>query len=201
MTIKNRIITYGLLALVLFLALQLTLAWIKGVEWSPVQSLYRVKHKPTVIAPRAPEKGEKLATLPCVPLQVIEPSKGPLVASESPFITGRWGIPASRYGGVAEVAVNKEGKSALTFTQKDMGLAEIGRATYVTLWGSYGATISDQLVKRMSLKLELEKDLFRIGPLWTRGRVGGGWERTQMPDGEKMDGATAEVSLGLGVGL
>jgi hypothetical protein len=195
----RKIFTYVVLAMCLFLAFQWGLAWIKGQEWSSVQSIYRIKHKPIQIAPEAPRKGEKVVTQACVPLEVIVPSKGQLEPQGSPYITGRWHIPASNHGGEAVTTVDKDGKSGLTFTAKDGGLFDIGRSRYATLWADY--SLNSDSEKRMSLKLDLELDAFRVGPLWTRVHGGIYYSQTTLSDNEKINDVGVYVGAGLGVGF
>ena len=202
MSIKNRILVYGLAGLCLFLAVQWTFLWIKGIEWSPVQSLYRTKPKPQVIEPQEPRMDENIVRLPCVPLSVIKSSADQPDALQAQFHTlGRWDIPYSRRGGVAEVDVDKDtGAPKLTFTAKDVGLAELGRSRYLTLWAGYKGEVTDVSLKGYTLKLEYEQDLFRLGPLWTRGKASAGYEKME-GNGIQQDGFVGEVSLGIGIAL
>lgn len=193
---------YGLTGLCLFLASQWTFLWIKGIEWSPVQSLYRTKPKPQVITPQGPRKDEKVVRLPCVPLSVIQPLTGqPDELQAQSYTLGRWDIPYSRRGGVAEVDVDKEtGVPKLTFTAKDVGLAELGRSRYLTMWAGYKGEVADVSLKGYTLKLEYEQDLFRLGPLWTRGKASAGYEKME-GNGVQRDGFVGEVALGIGISL
>lgn len=193
---------YGLAGLCLFLAAQWTFLWIKGIEWSPVQSLYRTKPKPQVIAPQGPRKGEEIVRLPCVPLSVIQPSTSqPSLQQAKSYTLGRWDIPYSRRGGVAEVDVDKDtGAAKLTFTAKDVGLAELGRSRHLTVWGGYRGQVTDASLKGYTLKLEYEQDLFRLGPLWTRGKASAGYEKMG-GNGIQQEGFVGEVSLGIGIAL
>lgn len=199
---KPKLAIYALAALCLFLAVQWSVLWIKGIEWSPVQSLYRTKPKPQVIAPEAPRKGEELVTLPCVKVEVIQPvTSQPDALEAQSFTLGRWDIPYSRRGGEAEVKLDKDtGKASLTFTPKDMGIVELGRSRYLTLWASYKAQSADVTLSGYSLKLEYEQDMLRIGTLWTRGRLSGGYEKLE-GNGIQREGFVVEGSIGVGIGL
>lgn len=199
---KQKIVTYGLLALCLFIGVQCLFLWIKGVEYSPVQSIYRTKPKPEVIKPQGPRSDEKVVRLPCVPLSVIQASTDqPDALRAQSYTLGRWDIPYSRRGGVAEVDVDKgTGVPKLTFTEKDVGLVELGRSRYLTVWAGYKGEITDVSLRGYTLKLEYEQDLFRLGPLWTRGKASAGYEKME-GNGIKQDGFVGEVSLGIGISL
>lgn len=196
---KQKIVTYALLALCLFLGVQYLFLWIKGVEYSPVQSIYRTKPKPQIITPQAPQKGERVVTLPCTRVEVLSPvSSQPDALETQSFTLGRWDIPFSRRGGVAEVTLDKDsGKPSLTFTPKAMGLVEMGRSRYATLWGDY--SINSESEKKWLLSLEAEVDAFRVGPLWTRARGGVYYANTTLPTNEKVNDVGVKVGLGLGV--
>jgi len=200
LSIKNRILSYALIALLLVIGYQQVVLWVKGAEISSVMSLYRHKPAPRVIPPEAPRKGERLVTLPCVPLQVIEPSEGPSSASEGHYTIGRWDIPQAPRGGLVVVETNKTtGAPKLTFTPAALGLAELGKSRYATLWAEYALNSDSE--KRMSLKLEVEADLFRLGPLWTRGRGGIYYRATTLPTNEKVNDVGVYAGVGIGVGF
>ena len=89
------------------------------------------------------------------------------------------------------------GKPSLTFTPKAMGLVEMGRSRYATLWGDY--SINSESEKKWSLSLEAEVDAFRVGPLWTRARGGVYYANTTLPTNEQVNDVKVKVGLGLGV--
>lgn len=202
MTIKNKILSYALVALLLVIGYQQVVAWIKGVEWSPVQSIYRVKPRTVSAAPIDLRKGERLETLPCTTLEVIRPAEANLEAQVAQsFTIGRWDIPYSKHGGVAEAKVDKQtGKASLNFTAKPDGLFELGRSSYVTLWGSYVDSVTGVAMSGYEVTLEYERDMVRIGPLWTRLRVGGGREKLT-GNNVVREGWLVRASVGIGVGL
>ena len=200
MSIKNRILSYALIALLLVIGYQQVVLWIKGAEISSVVSLYRHKPAPRVIPPEAPRKGEQVVTLPCVPLQVIEPSEGPSSASEGHYTIGRWDIPQAPRGGLVVVETNKEtGAPKLTFTPAALGLAELGKSRYATLWANY--SIDSEANKRVGLSLELESDFFRVGPLWARGRAGVSYDILTLNDGTAANNASVFAGVGVAVGF
>jgi hypothetical protein len=144
-------------------------------------------------------KGEQVVTLPCVPLQVIEPVSSQPGASESHYMIGRWDIPEAPRGGSFVSEVDKEtGEARGTFTPAALGLAELGKSRYITLWGEYA--LNSESEKKMSLKLEAEIDLFRTGPLWTRGRGGIYYSSTTLPTNEKVNDTGVYAGIGVGIG-
>lgn len=196
---KNKIIAGVIILLVGVICYQQVRLWFKALEISPVASIYRTKPTPKVITPEGPRKGEKVATLPCVPLKVIQPVSSQPDASESHYTIGRWDIPEAPRGGLVVVATDKEsGEPRLTFTPSALGLAELGKSRYATLWAEY--TLNSESEKRLSLKLEAEGDLFRLGPLWTRGRGGIYYSSTTLPTNEKINDVGVYAGLGVGVG-
>ena len=200
MSIKNRILSYALIALLLVIGYQQVVLWIKGAEISSVMSLHRHKPAPRVIKPEAPRKGEQVVTLPCVPLQVIKPVSSQPDASEGHYTIGRWDIPVAPRGGLVVVESDKvSGEAKLTFTPDALGLAEMGKSRHATLWGEYALNSDSE--KRMSLKLELEADLFRIGPMWTRGRGGIYYSATTLPTNERVNDVGVYAGVGIGVGF
>ena len=200
MSIKNKIIAGVIILLVGVIGYQQVRLWFKALEISPVASIYRTKPTPKVITPEGPRKGEKVATLPCAPLKVIQPVSSQPDASESHYTIGRWDIPEAPRGGLVVVATDKEsGEPRLTFTPSALGLAELGKSRYATLWAEY--TLNSESEKRLSLKLEAEGDLFRLGPLWTRGRGGIYYSSTTLPTNEKVNDVGVYAGLGLGVGF
>ena len=199
MSIKTKILSYAILALGLLIGYQQVWLWVKGWEASSVISMYRHKPAPKIIPPEAPRKGEQVVALPCVPLQVLEPSEGPSSASEGHYTIGRWDIPSSPRGGLVVVETDKvTGEPQLTFTPGALGLAELGKSRYATLWGGYN--INSDAEKTLSLKLELESDFFRVGPLWARGRGGLYAENTTLKTNEKINDVGVYVELGIGMG-
>lgn len=200
MSIKNRILSYALIALLLVIGYQQVVLWIKGAEISSVVSLYRHKPAPRVIKPEAPRKGERVVSLPCVPLQVIEPLEGPSSASEGHYTIGRWDIPTAPRGGLVVVESDKvSGEPKLTFTPAALGLAELGKSRYATLWGEYA--LNSESEKRMSLKLELEMDFFRVGPMWVRSRSGIFYDKSTLRDNTTINNTGVYAGVGIGVGF
>jgi hypothetical protein len=200
LSIKNRILSYALIALLLVIGYQQVVLWIKGEEISSVVSLYRHKPAPRVIPPEAPRKGEQVVTLPCVPLQVIQPVIGQPDASEGHYTIGRWDIPLAPRGGLVVVESDKvSGEPKLTFTPAALGLAELGKSRYATLWAEYA--LNSESEKKLSLKLEAEIDLFRLGPLWTRGRGGIYYSSTTLPTNERVNDVGVFAGIGVGVGF
>lgn len=200
MSIKNKILFYALIALLLLVGYQQVVLWIKGQEISGVASIYHHHPAPRILKPEAPRKGEQVVTLPCVPLQVLSPVSSQPDASEGHYTIGRWDIPTAPRGGLVVVETNKEsGEPKLTFTPAALGLAELGKSRYATLWGEYA--LNSESEKRMSLKLEVEADLFRLGPLWTRGRGGIYYSATTLPTNEKVNDVGVYAGVGIGVGF
>lgn len=200
MSIKNRILSYALIALLLVIGYQQVVLWIKGAEISSVMSLYRHKPAPRVIKPEAPRKGERVVALPCVPLQVIEPSEGPSSASEGHYTIGRWDIPSAPRGGLVAVETDRvTGAPQLTFTPGALGLAELGKSRYATLWANY--SIDNEANKRVGLSLEIESDFFRVGPMWVRGRTGIFYDKLTLNDGTAANNAGVFAGVGLAVGF
>lgn len=200
MSIKNKIIAGVIILLVGVIGYQQVRLWFKALEISPVASAYRTRPAPKVIAPEAPRKGEQVATLPCVPLKVIRPVSSQPDASESHYTIGRWDIPEAPRGGLVVVESNKTtGEPKLTFTPAALGLAELGKSRYATLWAEY--SLNSESEKKLSLKLEAEIDLFRVGPLWTRGRGGIYYSSTTLPTNEQINDAGIYAGLGIGVGF
>jgi len=174
--------------------------WFKALEISPVASIYRSKPTTKVITPEATRKGEKVVTLPCVPLKVIQPASSQPDASESHYTIGRWDIPEAPRGGLVVVETNKEsGEPKLTFTPAALGLAELGKSRYATLWAEYA--LNSESEKKLSLRLEAEIDLFRLGPLWTRGRGGIYYSSTTLSTNEKINDVGVYAGVGVGVGF
>ena len=200
MSIKNKVIAGVIALLIGVIGYQQVRLWFKALEISPVASIYRSKPTPKVIAPEAPRKGERVVTLPCVPLKVIKPVSSQPDASESHYTIGRWDIPETPRGGLVVVESDKvSGKPKLTFTPAALGLAELGKSRYATLWGEYALNSDSE--KRMSLKLEVEADLFRLGHLWTRGRVGLYYSKTTLPTNEQVNDVGVYAGVGVGVGF
>lgn len=200
MSIKNKIIAGVIIMLVGVIGYQQVRLWFKALEISPVASIYRTKPTTKVITPEGPRKGEKVATLPCAPLKVIQPVSNQPDASESHYTLGRWDIPEAPRGGLAVVETDKKsGEPRLTFTPASLGLAELGKSRYATLWAEY--SLNSESEKKLSLKLEAEADLFRLGPLWTRGRGGIYYSSTTLPTNEKVNDVGVYAGLGLGVGF
>ena len=200
MSIKNKIIAGVIILLVGVIGYQQVRLWFKALEISPVASAYRTRPAPKVIAPEAPRKGEQVATLPCVPLKVIRPVSSQPDANESHYMIGRWDIPEAPRGGLVVVETNKEsGEPKLTFTPAALGLAELGKSRYLTLWADYA--LNSESEKKLSLKLEAEIDLFRVGPLWTRGKGGIYYSSTTLPTNEQVNDAGIDAGLGIGVGF
>lgn len=200
MSIKNKIIAGVIILLVGVIGYQQVRLWFKALEISPVASIYRTKPTPRVITPEAPRKGEQVVTLPCIPLKVIQPVSSQPDASESHYTIGRWDIPEAPRGGLAVVETNKEsGEPRLTFTPAALGLAELGKSRYATLWAEYA--LNSESEKKLSLKLEAEIDLFRLGPLWTRANAGIFYESITLKTNEKFNDVGVYVGVGIGVGF
>lgn len=199
MSIKNKIIA-GIIALLIgVIGYQQFRLWLHGAEISAVSSIYRHKPTPRVIAPEGARKGEQVVSLPCVPLKVIQPVSSQPGAPESHFTIGRWDIPEAPRGGLVVVESDKvSGEPKLTFTPAALGLAELGKSRYATLWAEYA--LDSDSNRRMSLKLEAEIDLFRLGPLWTRGRGGIYYSSTTLPTNEKINDVGVFAGVGVGVG-
>ncbi len=200
MSIKNKIIAGVMALLVGVIGYQQIRLWFTALDVSPVASVYRSKPTPKVIKMDGARKGEKVVTLPCVPLRAIEPVSSQPDASEGHYTIGRWDIPISPRGGLAVVETNKvTGEPKLTFTPAALGIAELGKSRYATLWAEYA--LNSESEKKLSLKLEAEIDLFRLGPLWTRGRGGIYYSSTTLPTNEKINDAGVYAGVGVGVGF
>jgi len=198
-SIKNKILIGVIGVLIALIGYQQVRLWFTALEVSPVASIYRSQPKPKAIAPEAPRKGEKVVTLPCVPLKVLEPVSSQPDASEGHYTIGRWDIPVAPRGGLAVVETNKEtGEPKLTFTPAALGIAELGKSRYATLWAEYA--LNSESEKKLSLKLEAEIDLFRLGPLWTRGRGGIYYSATTLPTNERVNDVGVFAGVGVGVG-
>jgi len=200
LSIKNKVIAGVIALLVGVIGYQQIRLWFTALDVSPVASIYRSKPKPKVIAPEAPRKGEQVVTEPCVPLQVIKPVSSQPDASEGHYTIGRWDIPIAPRGGLAVVETNKvTGEPKLTFTPDALGLAELGKSRYATLWAEYA--LNSESEKKLSLKFEAEIDLFRLGPLWTRGRGGIYYSSTTLPTNERVNDVGVFAGIGVGVGF
>lgn len=199
MSIKNKIIAGVIALLIGVICYQQVRLWFKALEISPVASIYRSKPTPKVITPEGPRKGEQVVSLPCVPLQVIEPVSSQPDASESHYTIGRWEIPETPRGGLFVTEVDKStGEAKGTFTPRDLGIAELGKSRYATLWAEYA--LNSESEKKLSLKLEAEIDLFRLGPMWARGRGGIYYSSTTLPTNEKINDVGVYAGVGVGVG-
>lgn len=200
MSIKNKIIAGVIALLVGVIGYQQIRLWFTALDVSPVASVYRSKPTSKVIKMDGARKGEKVVSLPCVPLQVLEPVSSQPGASEGHYTIGRWDIPMAPRGGLAVVETNKEtGEPKLTFTPDALGLAELGKSRYATLWAEYA--LNSESEKKLSLKLEAEIDLFRLGSLWTRGRGGIYYSSTTLPTNEKVNDVGVYAGVGIGVGF
>jgi len=200
LSIKNKIIAGVIALLVGVIGYQQVRLWFTALDVSPVASIYRSQPKPKVIAPEAPRKGEEVVSLPCVPLQVLDPVSSQPDASEGHYTIGRWDIPVAPRGGMAVVETNKvTGEPKLTFTPAALGIAELGKSRYATLWAEYA--LNSESEKKLSLKLEAEIDLFRLGPLWTRGRGGIYYSSTTLPTNENINDVGVYAGVGIGVGF
>ncbi len=200
MSIKNKIIAVVIALLIIVIGYQQIRLWFTALDVSPVASIYRSKPTPKVIKMEGARKGEKVVTLPCVPLQVLEPVSSQPDASEGHYTIGRWDIPVAPRGGLAIVETNKEtGEPKLTFTPAALGIAELGKSRYATLWANY--SIDSEANKRGGLSLEIESDFFRVGPMWVRGRTGIFYDKLTLNDGTTANSAGVFAGVGLAVGF
>lgn len=174
-------------------------SWLRGIEHSPIQSVYRNKPAKRPAKPLNPPKGSVASIRPVQGF--VAPSSDPSGQSSGQFTIGRWeleNIPCNR-DVIVEVTANEAGVPAMTYEIQKDGLAELGYLRELALFYSRSIELSDQMTSAQEIGLEYSHDLFRVGPAWVSGRGSIGYEQVEMPDGSKLSGVKATVTAKVGV--
>ncbi len=194
--LKYRVPLYAAIALLLWMAFQWTLLYIKGVSYPTTQSIYHPQRTTLTAKPLKPPKGS-------VPL--IQQVKGfktpPSALDPTPkFTIGRWDIPNCPPQGVTiSVTADERGVPEATYMVKPAGFFDIGRTREAGLYGNYGLESSTNTSTYWVAGVYYRQDIGRIGSAWLSVVGEAGYKEVTFPDGGKLKGAEAKVGLKIGV--
>jgi hypothetical protein len=195
-TWKPKLIIYSLVAFALLLLYQLAMSWIKGIEYSPWQSVYRPRRISRPLEASNPPRGSQASTRPVQGFTPPPSKKDP----NPQFTIGRWKIEDCPPGGVVvEVRADEHGVPSATSTPLAVWPLEIGKLRELSFYVDKGWTLSDQLTSSTEMGIEYRHDLFRTGPLWWQGGAKAAYEEVVMPDGEKVRGGKVGINVRVAV--
>lgn len=198
---KAKLIKYGLIALVMFLAYQQVKIYIDGIANSPLVSVFRYDPPLKKLREMKLKKGESVqavqGTINVIVPKNVNAQQQVQEHPDKPFTIGRWEFDeACRKGGVIEVNWTPgTGDATLTYDAPPTRTFELGRLRELGLWVGLGW--QSQGLKTQSVALEYRHDLLRIGPAWTALRAGIEWERVQSGTISMQSDTKAYVKLGV----